>query len=155
MTDPVNVYEIAVEGNARSPAGFRSRQRQLGPLLGAARLGATVWEIDPGEASAPYHFEGVEEEWLIVLEGRPTLRDPDGEHQLETGDVVCFGVGPGSAHQVRNRGDGVARLMMFSTVPDRELSVCVYPDSDKVSVWPWPARRLRMTPNLDYWDGEA
>ena len=45
--------------------------------------------------------------------------------------------------------------MMFSTVPEGDLSVCVYPDSDKVSVWPWPARRLRMSPGLDYWDGEA
>ena len=43
---------------------------------------------------------------------------------------------------------------MLSTQPDRELSICVYPDSDKVSVWPWPGKRLRTSETVGYWDGE-
>ncbi|HWC86422.1 MAG TPA: cupin domain-containing protein [Solirubrobacteraceae bacterium] len=155
VTEPVNVYEIRVEANPASPAGYRSSKAELGPSLGAARLGATVYEIDSGQSGSPYHFEGVEEEWLIVLTGTPTLRDPEGEHELAPGDVVCFETGPAGAHKVTNRSAVVARFLMLSTIPDKELSICVYPDSDKVGVWPWPAKRLRMSAAVDYWEGEA
>jgi uncharacterized cupin superfamily protein len=155
MTKPVNVYDVAVEANPSAPAGYQSRKAELGPRLGAARLGATVYEIDPGDSGSPYHFEGVEEEWLIVLTGAPTLRDPEREHELGPGDVVCFGTGPAGAHKVTNRSGTVVRFLMLSTVPERDLSICVYPDSDKVGVWPWPAKRLRMSESVDYWDGEA
>ncbi|MEA2196585.1 MAG: hypothetical protein QOJ25_636, partial [Solirubrobacteraceae bacterium] len=103
MTEPVNFYDVAVAANPTDPAGYQSRKAELGPHLGAARLGGTVYEIDPGDSGSPYHFEGVEEEWLIVLTGTPTLRDPEGEHELEPGDVVCFGTGPAGAHKVTNR----------------------------------------------------
>jgi hypothetical protein len=43
---------------------------------------------------------------------------------------------------------------MLSTMPKNEISICVYPDSDKVAVWPWPGKRLRLTDAVDYWDGE-
>ena len=67
---------------------------RLGPSIGADRLGGTVYELDPGDSMLPYHYEGVEEEWLLVLTGTPTLRDPDGEHELAPGDAVCFRAGP-------------------------------------------------------------
>ena len=155
MSEPVNMYEVTVEGKPENPPGYRRRRAPLGPALEAARLGATVYEIDPGESSCPYHFEGVEEEWLLVLGGTPTLRDPDGEHELAPGDLVCFPTGPGGAHKVTNRSDAVARIVMLSTVPENGLSICVYPDSAKVGVSPWPDRRLRITESVDYWEGEV
>lgn len=155
MSEPVNIYQVHVEGKPENPPGYRRRRARLGPALGATRLGATVYEIDPGESSSPYHFEGVEEEWLIVLTGTPMLRDPAGEHELAPGDVVCFRTGPRGAHKVTNRSQSVVRLLMLSTVPENELSICVYPDSEKVGVSPWPGRRLRITESIDYWDGEV
>jgi len=126
----------------------------LGSEIGAERLGGSVYELDPGESVCPYHYEGVEEEWLVVLTGAPVLRDPDGEHELVEGDVVCFRRGPDGGHKVTNRADAVVRILMLSTIPANELSICVYPDSDKVGVWPWPGKRLRMAESVDYWDGE-
>ena len=41
-----------------------------------------------------------------MLDGTPTLRDPDGERVLRRGDVVCFPTGPEGAHQVRGPGHG-------------------------------------------------
>ena len=155
MTEPLNLYEVEVLGGAAKPPGYRSRMAELGPSLGAARLGASVYEMDPGESTAPYHFEGVEEEWLLVLTGRPTLRDPEGEHELAPGDVVCFPTGPEGAHKVANHTDAVVRIVMLSTIPENDLSICVYPDSDKVGVWPWPAKRLPIGEGVGYWDGEA
>ena len=154
MTEPVNLYDLALEANPRDPAGYRDREAGVGSAIGAEHLGASVYEIDPGESVNPYHYEGVEEEWLLVLTGSPILRDPDGEHQLVAGDVVAFPAGPSGAHKLSNRSDGVARIVMFSTFPPAGVNICVYPDSEKVGVWP-PGRRLRIAESLDYWDGEV
>jgi uncharacterized cupin superfamily protein len=67
---------------------------------------------------------------------------------------VAFPAGPAGAHKVSNRSDRVVRIVMLSTIPRNEISICVYPDSEKVGVWP-PGRRLRITESIDYWDGEA
>lgn len=155
MTEPINLYDVALEGNPTDPPGYRKRLAGLGPRIGAERLGGSVYEVDPGDSVYPYHYEGVEEEWLLVLAGTPTLRDPEGEHELAPGDVVCFVVGPEGAHKVTNRSDAVARILMLSTMPENEISIAVYPDSDKVGVWPWPGKRLRMSGAVGYWDGES
>jgi uncharacterized cupin superfamily protein len=155
MSEPLNLYDVAVEGDPSDPEGYRRRMAHFGPSIGAEGLGGSVYELDPGDSTCPYHYEGVEEEWLLVLTGTPTLRDPDGEHELAPGDLVCFRVGPDGAHKVTNRSDAIARIVMLSTVPSPDISICVYPDSEKVSVWPWPAKRLRLTESVDYWDGEV
>jgi uncharacterized cupin superfamily protein len=154
MNEPINLFELEVEGDNKSPAGYRKRRGRFGSSIGATKLGGTVYELEPGESVCPYHYEGVEEEWLIVLTGTPTLRDPEGEHELAEGDLVVFLAGPDGAHKVTNRSDSIVRIVMLSTQPKNALSICVYPDSDKVAVWPWPGKRLRITESLDYWDGE-
>jgi uncharacterized cupin superfamily protein len=68
---------------------------------------------------------------------------------------VCFVTGPEGAHQVVNRSDAAVRFLMLSTVPDPDVSISIYPDSDKVGVWPWPAKRLRIGDGVRYWDGES
>jgi uncharacterized cupin superfamily protein len=88
------------------PAGFRPGMLRFGPMLGASQMGASVYELPPGEAICPYHYEYGEEEWLLVLEGRPSVRHPDGTDRLEPWDVVCFPRGPEGAHAVRNETEG-------------------------------------------------
>jgi uncharacterized cupin superfamily protein len=98
------------------------------------KLTVTVHELGAGQRTAPYHFEYGNEEWAIVLEGRPTLRDPDGERQLEPGDLVGFRRGPEGAHELRNAQDAPARvLIVCSTV---QPSVTVYPDDGTLEVTP-------------------
>lgn len=155
MSEPVNLYDLAVEGDPAHPPGYLSRSAAFGPSIGGERLGGTVYELDPGDSVCPYHYEGVEEEWLLVVTGTPTLRDPEGEHELAPGDLVCFLPGPDGAHKVTNRSDAVLRILMLSTQPKNELSISIYPDSDKAGVWPWPGKRLRLTDSVDYWDGEV
>jgi quercetin dioxygenase-like cupin family protein len=86
--------------------GYRWRAQTIGPVLGATMLGATVYELPPGQKSFPYHYEYGTEEWLLVVAGRPTLRTPEGEQELEAGDVVCFPEGPDGAHQGAERDGG-------------------------------------------------
>jgi uncharacterized cupin superfamily protein len=154
MTGPINLYELELAVDPDSPVGYHKREGSFGERIGGEHLGGSVYELEPGNSTWPYHYECVEEEWLLVLTGTPTLRDPDGEHELMPGDLVCFPPGPEGAHKITNRSDATTRILLFSTVPKPDLSITVYPDSDKVSVWP-PGKRLRMSEGLEYWDGEV
>ena len=135
-----------------TPDGYRCNDVSFGKRIGASRLGMTVYELPPGQAVCPYHFEWTDEEWLFVLAGTPTLRTPAGERTLEFGDVVCFPAGPEGAHLVR-AGTVTARVGIIST--KSEIGVAEYPDSDKVGVWANGNHyMLRRSAHLDYWDGE-
>ena len=152
-----NLFDGELDDERSEPAGFTWRAARLGPRLGAEKLGASVYELQPGESTFPYHYEYGSEEWLLVVSGRPTLRVPDGEHELRAGDVVCFLEGPEGAHLVRNDSDEPVRILIASTKGDPALAV--YPDSGKIGTWPGndadPPRLFKLDSAVDYWDGEA
>jgi uncharacterized cupin superfamily protein len=100
--------------------------------VGSAEMLMFIYDLAPGQSSSPYHYE-YDEEWLLVVAGTVVLRAPDGEHELEQGDLVRFPAGPAGAHKVMNRSDAPARTLLFSS--RRGLAVSVYPDSDTVGVW--------------------
>ena len=151
-----NLFRGATHEDESDPPGFRARAAQLGPMLGAARSGMTVYELPPGQAVCPYHFHWGDEEWLMVIAGTPTLRTPEGERTLEPGDVACFPVGPAGAHRVGNAGEETVRVALFSNT--HEFGIIEYPDSDKIGIW---GRRdealdhvIRRSSELDYYEGE-
>jgi len=129
----LNIAEPDFTFDEEDPAGFRAGMLRFGAQLGAEQTGTSVYELPPGEAICPYHYEHAEEEWVLVLGGRPSVRTPDGIEQLEPFDVVFFPRGPEGAHQIRNDSDAPARVLMWSTVVYPAVSV--YPDSGKVGVW--------------------
>jgi uncharacterized cupin superfamily protein len=136
------------------PDGFRAGMARLGPALGAARTGVTVYELPPGQAVCPYHYELGEEEWLLVLAGA-TLRTPAGEERLAIGDTVFFPRGPEGAHGIRNETAAPARVLMFSELVTP--SATVYPDSDKVGLWtgnPDEDLVVRRSSGVEYYEGE-
>jgi uncharacterized cupin superfamily protein len=152
----VNLHTAEAEYDADDPDGYRAGMARFGPSIGAAMLGGTVYELPPGQSNCPYHYEYGNEEWLIVLAGRLTLRHPEGEDELDPGDVVCFPVGPDGAHKLSNRTDGTVRVLVLST--KFEPAVAVYPDSDKIGVWPGDRRDhilVRRESAVDYWDRET
>ena len=152
----VNIASPEFEYDPEDPEGFRSGMARLGPLLGASRTGTSVYELPPGQALCPYHWEAAEEEWLIVLEGRPTIRRPEGSEELEPWDVVCFPRGPEGAHGVRNETEETVRVLMFSDMVTPAATV--YPDSDKVAVWTGSKPHdviVRRSSAVDYYDGEG
>jgi uncharacterized cupin superfamily protein len=145
--------EFAYDGE--DPEGFRSGMARLGELLGARESGITVYEVPPGQSVCPYHYEVGEEEWLLVLEGTPTLRHPEGTEVLDRWDVVCFPRGPEGAHRIGNETDATVRVLMFSTVA--VPTATVYPDSEKVGIWtgdPDTDLLVRGESEVDYYDGE-
>ena len=115
--------ERAVQPLRRRPRGRSGRSARL-PARGWSRFGPTSAPSSsaarstssiPGDSVCPYHYEHPEEEWLLVLAGRPTLRDPDGEHELAAGDLVCFLEGPEGRTRSRTAPEEPARILMLST----------------------------------------
>jgi len=152
----VNIASPKFEYDPDDPAGFTAGMFRYGPLLGASQQGASVYELPPGQAICPYHYEYAEEEWLIVLEGRPSLRHPEGTDQLEPWDAVCFPPGPEGAHGVRNETEETVRVLMFSTV--KHPAATVYPDSDKIAIWTGNKADDLITTRssgVDYFHGET
>ena len=156
----VNLFTMTTETDPDDPSGYRSGMDRFGPRIGAKMLGGSIYDVPPGESICPYHYEYGNEEWLIVLDGRPTLRHAEGDdevnEQLDPGDTLCFPEGRGGAHKVTNRTDLPVRVFMVSTMS--EPSVAVYPDSDKVGVWPGADRDhilVRRESVVDYYDREV
>jgi uncharacterized cupin superfamily protein len=155
---PVNLFTVDLQRDADDPPGYEAGYARLGPLLGAVDLGATLYELEPGNSNCPYHYEWGNEEWLLVLSGTLTVRHPDGETELGPGALASFLEGPRGAHKLTNKGEEIVRLVVISTKVDP--SMAVYPDSDKIAAWPAPGEqpdgvRVRRGGNVDYWDGEV
>ncbi|HET7507427.1 MAG TPA: cupin domain-containing protein [Solirubrobacterales bacterium] len=124
-----NIYEPEFEKGER-PEGFKSRRARVGYELSTELIGCSVWEIPPGQAAYPYHYHYSDEELVIVLEGEPGLRTPEGTRTLERGEAVRFPLGEEGAHQIFNASEEIVKLIAISSSgrPD----VIVYPDGDKV-----------------------
>jgi uncharacterized cupin superfamily protein len=136
------------------PTGHRFSGTSLSEGFGAVATGMGVYELEPGNALWPYHFETTEEEWLIVIDGELTLRTPDGEAVLRPGDVACFPAGAAGAHAVRNHSEAPVRFVMPSTEA-RYGGATVYPDSGKIRVsGPGFRHRGWIGEEVDYWEGE-
>ena len=116
-----------------STAENRDGRIDVARELGSTETAMYVYDLAPGESSSPYHYEYAEE-WLLVVAGSVVVRRPDGEQTLQAGDLARFPAGPAGAHKVMNRGDTPARTLLFSSA--RVPAVSVYPDSDKIGVWP-------------------
>jgi uncharacterized cupin superfamily protein len=151
-----NIADPELRWDEDDPDGFKAGMLRPGPDLGAQETGMSVYELPPGQAICPYHYEYGEDEWLLVLAGHPSVRTPDGTDELEPWDVVFFPKGPDGAHQVRNDGDEPARVVMWSTIV--YPSATAYPDSDKIAVWTGIREEnvmVRRSSNVDYWEGET
>jgi len=145
---PANVFSDEYEFDETDPDGFHASMARVGKTAGGEELAVKAFVLPPGQGICPYHYEYVEE-WLLVLDG-------DVEQELVRGDLACFAAGPSGAHKVDNRSEQTARVLMFSSA--REPSVAVYPDSDKIGVWPGNdddrVMLRRADGRVDYYDGE-
>jgi uncharacterized cupin superfamily protein len=142
-------------GNSSDREGWRFKATPVGKHIGGELIGAGCYEVEPGNKLWPYHTHHANEEWLVVVRGQPTLRTPEGERQLDEGDVVCFPRGKAGAHQVRNGTDSPVRILMLSTLIAPDISEFL--DTGKVGARSVAGVLImfgRPGPELDYWEGE-
>lgn len=155
MLRRANLHDVELEYDSE-PEGYGAGYRRIGPLVESEETNLNVILLEPGQAVCPYHYEYAEE-WLLVLDGEVAVRTPEGEEPVVRDDAVCFPAGPNGAHKVTNRSEAPARIVMFST--SRRPSVAVYPDSDKIGLFPPDSRDRAMLRRedgqRDYWEGEG
>lgn len=155
MPNVFNLYRDPEWDGTQDRPGWRIKDVWVGRHIGAELIGGSMYEVAPGDRLWPYHTHHANEEWLLVVRGRPTLRTPDGENPLSEGDLVAFTRGEEGYHQIINQTDQPIRVLMLSTQVKPDL--VHYADSDKWGARNVKGERVLMTrpqSMLDYWDGE-
>jgi uncharacterized cupin superfamily protein len=96
-------------GQTNYPAPFAQvvagrTRKKLGDVFGLKNFGINLTHLEPGSASALYHWHAVQDEFVFVLEGVATVLFGNEEYELGAGDCIGFKAGTEIAHQVVNRG---------------------------------------------------
>lgn len=103
-------------------------KRQLGDVFGLTNFGVNLTRLAPGAISALRHSHTRQDEFVYILQGRPTLCTDEGDTELAPGMCAGFKAGTGNAHQLVNRTtEVVVYLEVGDRTPGDEGS---YPDDD-------------------------
>jgi uncharacterized cupin superfamily protein len=143
------------EWDGRETARAGAPGSAVGQRIGGELIGATMSEVEPGSRLWPYHTHYLNEEWVIVLRGEPTLRTPEGEQVLKEGDVVCFSAGQGRCASDHQPNRLTIRVLMLSSMIRGEI--IEYLDTGKVlakDVEDEDIMFARPGPTVEYWEGE-
>jgi uncharacterized cupin superfamily protein len=136
QTRPVAV--VAAEAPLRAkatnyPEPFASRmagryKRPLGDLFGLTNFGVNLTTLAPGAQSALRHAHTKQDEFVYILEGRPTLITDAGRTPLGPGLCAGFKAGTGDAHHLVNETD---TDVVYLEIGDRTPGDAgTYPDDD-------------------------
>src|SRR5579871_4589440 len=115
------------------PEPFASRmagrdKRPLGDPFGLTNFGVNITRLAPGGSSALRHAHTKQDEFVYILEGRPTLVSNVGRTALEAGMCAGFKAGSGDAHCLVNETD---EDVVYLEIGDRTEGDSVeYPDDD-------------------------
>ncbi len=118
------------------PEPFASRvagrvKRRLGDAFGLTNFGVNLCRLAPGAVSSVRHSHSAEDEFVYVLQGRPTLLTDAGPTVLAPGDCAGFKAdesGQGDAHQLRN--DSAEEVVYLEVGARTEHDEVIYPDDD-------------------------
>ena len=143
MTDPKSpVAILAADVPARPkrsnyPEPFATlvsgrEKRQLGDLFGLSNFGVNLTRLAPRSVSSMRHTHSKQDEFIYILEGRPTLVTDEGHTPLSPGMCAGFRAGTGNGHCLRNDTDEeVAYLEIGDRTPGDEGT---FPDDDLKAV---------------------
>ena len=106
-------------------------KRALGDRFGLTNFGVNLTRLAPGAVSALRHAHTRQDEFVYILEGRPTLHTDEGPTPLAPGMCAGFKAGTGNAHRLVNEtAEVVVYLEVGDRTPGDEGS---YPDDDLVA----------------------
>ena len=129
---------LAAEASARAfrsnyPEPFASRmvgrdKRPLWEMFGLTNFGVNLTRLAPGASSALRHAHTKQDEFVYILEGRPTLVTNAGRTELKAGMCAGFKAGTGDAHCLVNETE---EDVVYLEIGDRSAGDAVdYPDDD-------------------------
>jgi len=138
MTETTRTAVVATEIPSRQrpsnyPEPFASRmagreKRPLGDWFGLSDFGVNVTQLQPGSCSALRHAHSVQDEFIYVLQGEPTLITDQGETPLKRGMCAGFPAGTGDAHHLVNRTATIAVVIEIGSRTPGDTAI--YPDDD-------------------------
>ena len=106
----------------------RRFNRRLGDHAGLSNFGVVLTRIVPGGQSSYRHAHTLQDEFVYVLEGQPTLETDAGQQELKPGMCVGFPAGTGDGHHFINKTQSDALILV---VGDRTRGDAAnYPDID-------------------------
>jgi uncharacterized cupin superfamily protein len=107
-------------------------KRKLGEFFGLTNFGVNLTRLSPGAVSALLHHHSLQDEFIYVLEGTPTLILGEQEYGLGPGDCFGFKAGSGVGHQLVNKSSGP---VTYIEIGDRAQGDEVeYPNDDLKAV---------------------
>ena len=84
--------------------------------------------LAPDASSALRHAHAKQDEFIYILEGRPTLHTYEGRRTLAPGIYAGFKAGTGNGHRLINE---TSEVVVYLEVGDRSAGdTVVYPDDD-------------------------
>ncbi|HXU70193.1 MAG TPA: cupin domain-containing protein [Polyangia bacterium] len=107
----------------------RFRGAWLSRLGGLSRVAVDHVTLPPGAESFALHAHHLEEEWLYILRGHPTLLTEEGDVALAPGDFVAMPA-PQRAHNLANRTDEDVAYLVGGE-PGLPFDVLDYPSLQK------------------------
>ncbi|HUQ26181.1 MAG TPA: cupin domain-containing protein [Burkholderiales bacterium] len=135
-TKPVSLKALDAPLRAKAsgyPEKFRARvagreKRPLGDLFGLSNFGVNLTRLAPGAQSSLRHAHARQDEFVYILEGKPTLVTDAGESELSPGMCAGFKAGNGDAHHLVNRSKSD---VVYLEIGDRTKGDSAsYPDDD-------------------------
>ena len=133
-------YDKVVEGRVK---------RQLGDAFGLKNFGVNLTEIAPNTQTSLLHRHTLQDEFVYVLDGYPTLVTEEGEQELSPGMCVGFPAA-GIAHCLINKSDGPVRILEVGDRTPGDLPV--YPEADLAAEYVDGVRRFVHKDGTSYND---
>ena len=100
----------------------------LGDAFALHQYGVNLVTLPPGTWSSQRHWHSEEDEFIYILDGRPTLVTDDGRAPLAPGMCVGFPAGAANGHHLVNETDAP---VIYLEVGSRRMGDDVdYPDID-------------------------
>jgi uncharacterized cupin superfamily protein len=103
-------------------------KRALGDLFGLTNFGVNLTRLAPQAISALRHAHSTQDEFIYILQGRPTLQTDEGKTELAPGMCAGFNAGTGNGHNLINE---TSEEVIYLEIGDRSPGdTGTYPDDD-------------------------
>ena len=107
--------------------GIGADETNVSRALGLTELGASYFEVRPGDSAFPFHVHYQEDEIIFIIDGEGTYRFGSDSYAVRAGDILSAPKGRAEmAHQLTNSGERALKYICVSSLP--EINVVELPE---------------------------
>jgi len=135
---PHTLYRKGIDTHSIPESRIFSADEDIGRKVDFKRLAPHHVVLPPQCRTSSPHAESLEEEFVYVLKGNPTLWLNGFLYELKEGHAVGFPAGTGAAHTVINNSNAEVHLLVVGerTKPDNLCSFPVNPEQkESCGIW--------------------